>query len=76
MRAVRRTSFVVRVSQDGRGQVSGVVERVATGGKEAFSTVEAIGRVILAMLPGARGERPRPGKRPSVHRTHDEGARG
>jgi hypothetical protein len=46
----RRASFVVRAVEDGRGQVSGVVERVATGAKEAFTGVEAIGRVIVGML--------------------------
>jgi len=56
----KRASFVVRVAQDGRGQVSGVVERVATGAKEAFTGVEAIGRVIVRMLQRER-TRPRPG---------------
>ena len=46
----RRGSFVVRAMQDGRGQVSGVIERVATGAKEAFTGTEAIGRVIAQML--------------------------
>ena len=30
----RRTSFIVRVVQDGRGQASGIVERVATGAED------------------------------------------
>jgi hypothetical protein len=46
----RRVSFVVRVVQDSQGQVSGVVERVATGAKEAFTGKGAIGRVIARML--------------------------
>jgi hypothetical protein len=46
----RSASFVVRAVQDGRGQVSGVIERVATGAKEAFTGMEAIGRVIVQML--------------------------
>jgi hypothetical protein len=46
----RRASFVVRVVQDRRGQVNGVIERVATGAKEAFSSTEVIGEVILRML--------------------------
>lgn len=50
----KRASFVVRVAQDGRGQVSGVVERVATGAKEAFTGEETIGRVILRMLQRER----------------------
>ena len=69
-----RASFVVRVVQNGRGQISGVIERVATGGKEAFTDIDAIGRIILKMLghndtpprPGVRAlpvlEKPRPGK--------------
>jgi hypothetical protein len=46
----RSGSFVVRATQDGRGQVSGVIERVATGAKEAFKGTKAIGRVIAQML--------------------------
>jgi hypothetical protein len=60
----RRTSFVVRVAQDGQGQVSGVVERVATGAKEAFTSMEAIGRVIIRMLQRERALPP-PGPDPS-----------
>ena len=33
-----------------RGQVSGVIERAATGAKEAFQGVEAVGRVIAGMV--------------------------
>jgi hypothetical protein len=50
----KRTSFVVRVARDRRGQVSGVIERVATGAKEAFTGMDAIGQVIVRMLQGAR----------------------
>jgi hypothetical protein len=50
MNRVRRVSFAVRVVQGSQGQVSGVIERVATGAKEAFSGIEAIGRVITWML--------------------------
>ena len=59
----KRSSFVVRVAEDLRGQISGVIERVATGAKEAFTDVEAIGRVIMRML---RAERtgPRTGSGP------------
>ena len=49
----RRASFVVRIVQDRRTEVSGVIERVATGAKEAFRGVEAIGPVIMAMLRDA-----------------------
>lgn len=62
MNRVKRVSFVVRVFQDGRGEVCGVIERVATGAKEAFTGVEAIGQVIIRMLPGERKSiRPRSG---------------
>ena len=53
MSVIRRASFVVRAVQDERGEVSGVVERVATGAKEAFTGLEAIGLVIVKMLHGA-----------------------
>lgn len=50
MSGVRRTSFVIRVVENRRGEVSGVIERVATGAKEAFSGMEVIGQVIQRML--------------------------
>lgn len=53
MNEVRRASFVVRVVQDERGDVSGIVEQVASGAKEAFSGMEAIGLAIAKMLHGA-----------------------
>ena len=37
---------MVRAVQDGHGEVSGIVERVATGTKEAFTGTAAIGPVI------------------------------
>ena len=46
----RRDSFVVRVSLDRSGQLTGVVERVATGAKQTFTGVDAIGTVIACML--------------------------
>ena len=57
----RRASFVVRVVHAGPGRVSGVIERVATGAKEAFTNVESIGDLIARMLqrePGSGGEAP------------------
>jgi hypothetical protein len=45
-----RASFMVRVVRDRRGTVCGVIERVATGAKEAFPRVEAIGPVIARLL--------------------------
>jgi hypothetical protein len=62
MRGGRRASFVVRAVQDRRGRVSGVVERVATGAKEAFTGMETIGAVIARMLE--RGDEPAPTSRP------------
>jgi hypothetical protein len=53
MNPVRRASFVVRVVLGRGGQISGVIERVATGAKEAFTGMEAVGRVITWMLQGA-----------------------
>jgi hypothetical protein len=50
----KRASFVVRTVQDPRGRVSGIIERVATGAKEAFTGMEAIGQVIARMLQGER----------------------
>ena len=52
MAGVKRVSFVVRVVQDPRGQVTGVVERVATGAKEPFTGMDVIGEVIAKMLRG------------------------
>jgi hypothetical protein len=54
MSRIRRVSFIVRVVEARRGQVSGVVERVATGAKEAFQGMEAIGRVVARILQGER----------------------
>src|SRR5262245_32654733 len=54
MGRVRRVSFVVRAVEGKRGEVSGVIEQVATGKKEAFTHIEAIGRVIAAMLQDPR----------------------
>jgi hypothetical protein len=36
MSRARSASFIVRVVWDSRGKVSGVIDRVATGDKEAF----------------------------------------
>jgi hypothetical protein len=47
-----RASFIVRVVRDRRGTGCGVIERVATGAKEAFPGVEAIG---LSLITRKRG---------------------
>ena len=46
-----RVSFLIRVSLDQAGQMRGIVERVATGAKEAFTGADAIGPVIARMFP-------------------------
>lgn len=73
MSRVRRVSFVVRVVQHRRGEVSGVIEQVATGAKEAFSGMEAIGLAIVGMLdsPAARAgaTSPRGGPREVIEAT-------
>jgi hypothetical protein len=46
----RRASFVIRVVRDKRDRISGVIERVATGAKEAFKGSEAIGPAIARMV--------------------------
>ena len=55
----KRASFVVRAAQDAHGEVSGIVERVATGAKEAFTGVASIGPLIARMLRET-GEQPSP----------------
>jgi hypothetical protein len=49
----KRSSFVVRVVENRGGEVSGVIELVATGAKIAFRDLEAIGQVIREMLRDA-----------------------
>ena len=46
----KRSSFVVRVVENARGEVSGVIERVATGAKVSFRDLEAVGQMIREML--------------------------
>ena len=50
MGEIKRASFIVRATEDGGGRITGVIERVSTGAKEAFSGLEAIGQVIRRML--------------------------
>jgi len=73
----KRVSFVVRVVQDSHGCIQGVVERVATGAKEAFTGKGAIGPVIVQMLqdgsnlpdsgPGSSGDGDGLGEPPEGH---------
>jgi hypothetical protein len=48
-----RMTFIVRLSRDERGRVSGIVERVRTGKKEQFHEVEALGVLIARMVEEA-----------------------
>lgn len=43
-------SFLVRITREPRGRLSGTVERVRTGRKERFRDAAAIGGVIERML--------------------------
>src|SRR5262245_3230486 len=52
----RRSSFIVRIDQDDAGGMSGMIERVRTGVKEAFRGVDEIGALILRMVEAETGE--------------------
>ena len=45
-----RMTFIVRLTRDECGRVSGIVERVRTGAKEQFHEVEALGVLIARMV--------------------------
>lgn len=52
MRDVRVTTFVVRVTQDPAGSLSGIVERVSDGFKERLpSDLDTVGAIIRRLLP-------------------------
>src|SRR5215471_9664096 len=51
-----RSSFIVRIDRDDTGGVSGVIERVRTGAKEAFHGVDQIGAVLARMVEAERSE--------------------
>jgi len=53
----RSLSFIVRVSENERGILTGVVEHLRTGRKERFDDLESIARVIASLL-----SRPEPGE--------------
>jgi hypothetical protein len=48
--SARSVSFIVRVSWDEAGHMTGIVEWVRTGSKERVHNVEAIGQAIARML--------------------------
>ena len=43
-------TFIIRVSRDEAGRLSGVVERVRTGEKARVYEIEDIGQVIVRMM--------------------------
>jgi hypothetical protein len=51
------TTFIVRVSLDGTGELIGIVERAATGLKVRVHGVAEIGRVIEEAFRPSRGTR-------------------
>jgi hypothetical protein len=58
MRGVQVTTFVVRVTRDPAGRLSGIVERVADGFKERLpDDLDTIGAVIRRLLPCPKEER-------------------
>jgi hypothetical protein len=42
-------TFIVRLSLDDTGRVTGIVERVSTGEKERFQSVEALSPLVEQM---------------------------
>ena len=50
-------SFILRLSRDAAGRVSGVLERVRTGEKVPVQELETLGPLVAQMLRG-RGRRP------------------
>ena len=51
---VEFATFIVRISQDSAGSMTGVVEWVRTGEKTRFHELAAISEVIARMLKRAR----------------------
>jgi hypothetical protein len=43
-------TFIVRLSRDDAGRLVGVVERVRTGEKERFESIEAISEIVARMV--------------------------
>jgi hypothetical protein len=58
-------TFIVRVSVDEAGGITGIVERVQTGQKKRFEGAEAIGPLIASMLAGT-------GAGPGLRRSPEE----
>lgn len=62
-------TFIVRVSVDEAGGVTGIVERVQTGQKKRFESIDAIGPLIARMIGG-------PGADPGLPRSPQESRAG
>jgi len=43
-------TFIVRLTQDKTGQITGIVQQVKTGRKERVEGLEAVGRTIAEMI--------------------------
>ena len=48
----RLMTFIVRLSLDAAGRFTGIVERVSTGEKERFQSVEALSPLVARMAKG------------------------
>jgi len=57
---------VVRIDRDDEGSVTGVIERVRTGQKEPFSSLEAIAGLIARMVEAETGPPAHSPRRPIV----------
>jgi hypothetical protein len=56
---LHRAVFIVRLDRDGRGQITGVIERVRTGEKARVESLADVGSLFAAMLARERAEPPR-----------------
>ena len=43
-------TLIVRITREPRGRLSGIVERVKTGEKERFTSVDALAGIIARMV--------------------------
>jgi hypothetical protein len=55
LRTPRRSSFVVRIDRDDKGNATGVIERVRTGEKEPLRGLDAISGLIARMVEAESG---------------------
>jgi len=52
------STFILRLTQDAAGGVTGVVERVRTGAKHRFESREALCRLLRDLLANEEGCQP------------------